>query len=220
LLSFFIVCFLVVVQGQPPIPPVYPGHQTGNPDGAIQLEAFFDHLCPDSKAAWTTIQQVLAHYGSQMSLIIHMFPLPYHRNAFYSTQAGLVVQNAKGGAAWFKYLDLVFQNQDQYSTYGTVNMTGTQIIASLGQLAAQLGVSSSTFNQGMQYGSDFDAAARINWKYATTRGIYGTPVFLLNGVWATDNAYLNTTQWEQLIDSAINGDSIQTVRSSILRSIH
>jgi len=72
----------------------------------------------------------------------------------------------------------------------------------------------------MQYGSEFDAAARINWKYATTRGIYGTPVFLLNGVWATDNAYLNATQWEQLIDSAINGDSIQAVRSSILRSIH
>ncbi len=156
------------------------GHRMGSPTGPILLEAFFDHLCPDSKvrskevqyplfpavnnsiltrrinnnnnksnedyfssysfisniffiilflyydclcyssmkAAWPTIQQVISNYGSQMNFIVHMFPLPYHRNAFYATQAGLVIASAKGEASWFKYLNMVFANQDrEYQDY-------------------------------------------------------------------------------------------------------
>ncbi len=76
------------------------------------------------KAAWPTIQQVISNYGSQMSFILHIFPLPYHRNAFYAAQAGLVIASAKGEASWFKYLDLVFANQDrEYRLFYSISIS-------------------------------------------------------------------------------------------------
>jgi hypothetical protein len=86
-----------------------------------------------------------------------MFPLPYHRNAFYATQAGLVVQNSLSPAAWWKWLDAIFQAQDQFGTPETVGQTGQQVINNLQTIAVSLGVSSDDFSNGMQYGSDFDA---------------------------------------------------------------
>lgn len=56
----------------------------------------------------------------------------------------------------------------------------------------------------MAYGSDFDAAARINWKYATTRGVYGTPMFFVNGVYVTDDASWTLQQWQSVINPLLS----------------
>jgi len=196
--------FLAPVLTQPPIPSKYSGHPRGSPDGQVLLEVFYDHLCPDSKASWPTMKQVLSYYGNKLDFYVHTFPLPYHRNAFYSTQAGLVVESAKGEDAWFQWLDLIFEHQDEFGTAATANITGTEVINQLAKYAAALGVDASTFSSGMQYGSIYDANARVDWKYATTRAIYGTPIFLVNGVFATDDSSWTFTQWKQLIDSLLN----------------
>ena len=80
---------LAVVVAATPIP-------TGGYDGywsppstpeKVNLEIFADLLCDDCKAAWPTMTAVRSHYNSSMAFGLHVFPLPYHRNAFYAAQA-------------------------------------------------------------------------------------------------------------------------------------
>lgn len=53
------------------------------------------------------------------------------------------------------------------------------------------------------YGDDEDADARIAWKYACTRGVYGTPIFYVNGLFVTDDSW-SFAQWKSLIDELLS----------------
>jgi len=185
---------------QPPIPKTYPGHSLGQMTGSILFEVFFDHVCPDSKFSWPIIQQVLNAYSSKMHLIIHIYPLPYHRNAFYATQAGLVIQDLKGEKAWFQWLDLIFQNQSQFYNNPTADMTSNDVIKLYAKFAGQLGIPETSFITGMTYGNQYDSDARTYWKYGADRGIYGTPEFYVNGVFVTDQIW-SLQQWQQIFDA-------------------
>jgi 2-hydroxychromene-2-carboxylate isomerase len=200
LLSF---CLLSECLKSPPLPNSYPGHVLGNPANQILFEVYFDHQCPDSKASWPVVQQVAQAYPNQVYVIVHMFPLPYHHNAFYATQAGLAIQAKTNASNWFKWLDVYFKNQDLFTNDATQDMTPNQVIASMAKLAVPLGISSQDFINGMTYGNDFDAQSRIEWKYATTRGVYGTPLFFINGIFVTDDSSWTLSQWQQVINSLL-----------------
>eukprot|EP01118_Nematostelium_gracile_P008679 TRINITY_DN2876_c0_g1_i1.p1 TRINITY_DN2876_c0_g1~~TRINITY_DN2876_c0_g1_i1.p1 ORF type:complete len:220 (+),score=53.73 TRINITY_DN2876_c0_g1_i1:52-660(+) len=191
---------LVLTIAQPPIPTTYPGHVTGNANGNVVFEFFFDHLCPDSAASWPVIKQVIQAYPN-IKFILHVFPLPYHRNAFYAAQAGLVIENSLGSDGFWKYVDAVFNNQPDYYNDATANVTGNGVIGMYSGLAQSIGVPVNSFVAGMTYGDNFDAQARINWKYGTTRGVYGTPIFFVNGVFVTDNAYWTFSQWQNVLNN-------------------
>jgi len=203
---FLIIVVFGVTLSQPPIPTRYPGHAIGPTDAPILMEVFFDHLCPDSAAAWPTMQQLFGYYGNNMRFVVHIFPLPYHHNAFKAAQAGLVIQDATDDATWWKWLDSVFDNQIEFADFTTSYLTENECVNKMGLLAAELGVTNSTFFDGMQYGSDYDGNARIAWKYGTTRGVYGTPIFYVNGVFVTDQGW-TYQQWRSVIDPLINGTS-------------
>lgn len=53
------------------------------------------------------MQQVVKHYGNQINFICHMYPLPYHRNAFLATQAGLVIEALNGNSTWWEWYLLI-----------------------------------------------------------------------------------------------------------------
>ena len=55
---------------------------------------FLDLLCPDCKASWPIVLQVIQAYGTKIHFRIHTFPLPYHTNAFVVAQGLHVVANA------------------------------------------------------------------------------------------------------------------------------
>jgi hypothetical protein len=185
--------------------------------GQILLEVFFDHLCPDSKAAWPVLQQVTQAYPTQLQLIVHIFPLPYHRNAFFAAQSGLVIQSSLGDSAWWKWLDAVFQYQDNFGTPTTNNITGADVYDEFSKLAVPLGISEADFMngestkkffvlnffQGVQYGNQFDWNTRVAWKFATTRGVYGTPVFFVNGVQFPADSTWTLQQWQGFINSLL-----------------
>ena len=69
-----------------------PNRPLGFPYGSkgqslIQLDAFLDLACPDSKTAFPTLNQVADHYGvSNLRLNVLMFPLPFHRTAWLAAQ--------------------------------------------------------------------------------------------------------------------------------------
>lgn len=66
-----------------PIPSRYDGFQLGDDSAPLLVEAYYDMMCPDSRASWPVVQKVLNHYGnSTVKFIMHVFPLPYHHNSF------------------------------------------------------------------------------------------------------------------------------------------
>lgn len=76
----FQVC-ATLVGAQYPIPAKYDGfvykvgHHRGLVD-AVLVEAFYDPMCPYSRASWPALKQAVDHYGHRVSLIVHTFPLP------------------------------------------------------------------------------------------------------------------------------------------------
>ncbi|XP_066346909.1 uncharacterized protein [Miscanthus floridulus] len=43
----------------------------------VVVEAFLDPVCPDSRDAWPALKKVVEHYSSRVSVVVHLFPLPY-----------------------------------------------------------------------------------------------------------------------------------------------
>jgi hypothetical protein len=67
----------VLPQNLPPLR--YDGFVYENRKGgsdSILIEAFFDPVCPDSRDTWPPLQKALKHYGSRVSLVVHLLPLP------------------------------------------------------------------------------------------------------------------------------------------------
>jgi len=63
----------------------------------------------------------------------------------------------------------------------------------------------------MEYGAEADADARINYKYATARGVYGTPEWYINGVFVTDQSDWTYNDWSQIIEALLGGNNIMNV---------
>ena len=62
-----------------PIPNVYDGVTVGNPAAKLHIEAFFDLLCPDSKASNAVFNKLFTMIDNdKIAFTYHLFPLPYH----------------------------------------------------------------------------------------------------------------------------------------------
>lgn len=46
--------------------------------------------------------------------------------------------------------------------------------------------------------------ARYAWKYAASRGITGTPQYIVNGVQVPDGSSFSKTQWEDFINKLVS----------------
>ncbi|RHY55636.1 hypothetical protein DYB38_003133 [Aphanomyces astaci] len=178
-----------VVDAQVPIPskPLGFTYGNGSADAAVQLEVFFDLLCPDSKAAYPALQQLAGNLSSsQFRLRIHQFPLPYHHQAFSIAQASRTITHALGQDKFATWLETVYDVQDQYWNKQTENLGQKQVTAKIEALAKSTfpALTDAQWKDGMtgHGGTERDSETRTEWKHACTRGISGTPQYLLNDV--------------------------------------
>ena len=59
----------------------------------------------------------------------HVFPLPYHQQAFLLSKAAETVDFlGDSKSSVFTYMDIVFANQDQIYTSSTADMTYNQVV--------------------------------------------------------------------------------------------
>jgi len=218
--NLYIVVGLIFVailgcDAQPPTPNNYPGHTLGSPGAPIFFEVFFDLLCSDSMNAWPTIKQVQAQYAKDLYFIMHIMPLPYHRNAFFAAQAGELIDSMISNASWWAWLELMFEHQPQFYVPATMNATGSEVVEMLASYAVPLGITKQNFLNGMEYGGEADADTRINWKFAAARGIYGTPEFYVNGVFVTDDGTWTVKEWSQFLEGLLGGVDVMTARRMV-----
>jgi protein-disulfide isomerase len=171
--ALFAVIFAGFVSAQVPIPSRPDGYGVGGPaDAHVVVEMFLDLLCPDCKAAWPTVLQVIAAYGTRIHFRIHTFPLPYHTNAFVVSQGLHVVANAtnRNLDSIFQYATKIFENQQMWYNDATKTMTMPQVVDSLASFVDKTGlVTKDKFSAGMA-SDDLNDETRISWKYACSRG--------------------------------------------------
>lgn len=209
IVSLALFAALVSCDQRVPIPPIPDGVSLGQPNALVELEAFYDMVCPDSQAAQSQIDQVLSQlYKNDTGLLkftIHLFPLPYHRNAFVTGIAARLVNTKLGAQAFYDYINQFFAQQAQFFGANTTNMTDPQVVAQVAQVASaivQNKITADDFTASMTNVDD-NMALRTSWKYGCTRAMTGTPIFMLNGVIVEGADAWSTKQWISFLQNYI-----------------
>jgi protein-disulfide isomerase len=191
-----------VVSG-PPIPSRYDGFALGRAEALVHVEAFYDLMCPDCRDSWPAVREMLAAMGGPVRFTLHAFPLPYHRNAFLAAQAAQALGasgHANASAHVFAWTEAVFAAQGELGNGATESMTTSQVKRKLEALAR-----SSTGQDVDMFTDAADRAARVSWKYACYRGVFGTPTYLVNGVPAPDDAgSWDADQWIKFVSGVLH----------------
>jgi len=88
----------------------------GSPDAPVTLVEFSDFECPFCSRVGTTLEELKRIYGpSQLRVVWKNFPLPFHNEARPASDAAMTVFALGGDAAFWKFHDLVFANQQDLS---------------------------------------------------------------------------------------------------------
>ncbi|XP_058735917.1 uncharacterized protein LOC131607989 [Vicia villosa] len=170
----------------------------------IQIEAFYDPLCPDSADSWPPLKQALDHYASRVYLLVHLLPLPYHDNAYVASRA-LHIVNGLNGSATFPVLESFFKYQEKFYNAPTRNISRASIVDEIVKFVTP--VAGNSYQTSIKNGfndTNTDLQTRVSFKYATSRGVSGTPFFYVNGFVLPDaGSALNYTNWRNVIDPLI-----------------
>ncbi|RDX67773.1 hypothetical protein CR513_53306, partial [Mucuna pruriens] len=170
----------------------------------VLIEAFYDPVCPDSRDSWPPLKQALQYYGPRVSLLLHLLPLPYHDNAFVTSRA-LHIVNTLNASATFPLLEWFFRYQDKFYGAQTRNLSRAYIVEEIVKFATEV-VGSSYYNAIKNGFNDTksDYQTRVSFKYATSRGVYGTPFFYVNGFLLPDTgAAIDYKTWRKVIDPLV-----------------
>ncbi|KAL4223697.1 hypothetical protein ACF0H5_017165 [Mactra antiquata] len=182
---------------------------SGTRDAPVHLDVHMGPLCPDSAAAFETLKAVATHYGpTNFVLVLHMFPLPYHQQAFLVAKGAQIVKrygSGPGGEAdaymWFKHF---YNHLSIYSNSVTADKTTDEVVAMLADIALTLGVSNTTFMNAM-HSTEIEVDTRAAWTYSCTRGVASTPTFFLNDIIVEAQSTWTLNDWEQAIDPLMVG---------------
>lgn len=218
------VLFILLGVGADYIPPsrfdgfVY-GKGNLNLLDTVLIEAFYDPVCPDSRDSWPPLKQALHHYASRVSLLLHLLPLPYHDNAFVTSRALHIVNNLNASAT-FPLLEWFFRYQENFYGAQTRNLSRASIIEEVVKSATQVVGSSyyKTIKNGFN-DTTTDIQTRVSFKYAASRGVYGTPFFYVNGFLLPDTgAAVDYKTWRKVIDPLVGAKNKKSIQNE--ESLH
>jgi protein-disulfide isomerase len=183
------------------------GWQVATPGAPLTIEIFGDFQCPDTKAAWNGwMADFRKNHASEVSIVFHSFPLPYHKNGFDASQAAMVMHSLAGGkqgsrsapdVTFVRVADAMFAAQDKFQTDVTVNTTQTELFTNIfAPVAVSLGNDKAAFLEHMNNADKLNEQGRVAWKYGAARGVSGTPTFAANGVVSDTLASWTLSDWE------------------------
>ena len=197
ILSF--LCLLVQTGALAPVPPSPPGYVfMGSRDNHLVLEVFYDNLCYDSAINWPTFSQAISEFSNKsLGVIIHIFPLPYHRNSFLAAWAGETILGISP-SKFPIYMSYIFQNFDQFISQA-VNLTETEVKERYAIYTEKYAGLDYDVIMGGYQNSYFNMRARYAWKYACSRGVSGTPTFIANGVVVPNASGFSYYSWTNFI---------------------
>ncbi|CAL5028901.1 unnamed protein product [Urochloa decumbens] len=210
LLLVIIGCSLCLVcRAQIPIPARTDGFVYGGKPPTwgetVVIEAFNDPVCPDSRDAWPELKKVVEHYGSKVSLIVHLFPLPYHHYAFIASRSIHTV-NKINSSFVFPLLEKFFKCQEDYYNQPTYKKPTAVVVDEITKnlVVPVIGKTSLPAYKAGFNDSWSDQATRISFKYGCARGVTGTPYFFVNGIpLNVSGSPLEYKYWTDIIDPLV-----------------
>ena len=170
----------------------------GSRDCQLVLEVFYDNLCYGSAMNWPVFSQVVAQFSNvSLGVVIHIFPLPYHRNSFLAAWAGETILYSCP-SKFPVYMSYLFQYYDDFISQA-VNLTEMEVMNKYAIYAEKLvEIDYDVIMNGFQ-DPYFNLDARYAWKYACSRGVSGTPTFLANGVVVPNASGFSYYTWTSFI---------------------
>jgi hypothetical protein len=147
-----------------------------------------------------------------MRFVVHGFPLPYHSNSFFATQATHAIAAKYGydSKQVFDWIDGVYNNLDSFGNDDS--KTPGDVKQSFADLAKNVGLDGDVVLSGFKNGQ-YNMDTRISWKYGCSRTVSGTPTFFVNGVNVAGDPSWSLSDWRQVLDPLLApSDAIKTLR--------
>lgn len=148
------------------------GPSRGAASKKYEIVEFADFQCPHCKASEPVIQRLLTDFP-QAHFVFENFPLAsIHTEAFKAAAYSECVAQQAGNAAFFKYADAVFANQQQ--------LTPDASDAALGDAATKVGLSASKIG-ACSYTSAAKNAVNASLQLGKDLNVNETPMLFVNG---------------------------------------
>ncbi|KAF8769589.1 hypothetical protein HU200_006181 [Digitaria exilis] len=209
LLAIIGYCAFRGCSAQVPIPARTDGFVYGGKPPAlgetVVVEAFFDPVCPDSRDSWPALKKIVDHYGGRVSVVVHLFPLPYHSYAFIACQTIHTVNKLNPSYVYpllekfFKYQEGYYNQPTYMKSRATVvdEITKNLVVPIIGE--TNLPAYKTGFND-----SQSGQSARISFKNGCLRGVTGTPYFFVNGIPINGSGSpLDYMHWISILDPLV-----------------
>ena len=176
-----------------------------NTSAEVQIDAYYDLMCPDSKASWPVVKEAISSFSSAQILFrFHTFPLPYHDRSYHANWGATITHTIKQDSTdVYTWMEAVYANQVSFGNSETANLSTTEVNSMFGKLAE-----SSVSIPPAQFVSSFgdpnlDEDTRVSWKLACARGVSGTPTYFINGARSSADESWTVTQWKNLLNQLI-----------------
>jgi protein-disulfide isomerase len=163
----------------------------GGAQAKVVIQEFSDFQCPFCARAEPVIKQIQAAYGDKVKIVWRHRPLSMHPDAPRASEATIEAFKQKGGDAFWKMHDLLFQNQ--------ATPDGLKREA-LEKYAQQIGLDGARFRAALEtrvHKGVVDADSKV----ADEAGITATPAFVINGYYMTGAQPFG--KYKKLIDRAL-----------------
>ncbi|KAL0484671.1 Sipa1l2 [Acrasis kona] len=193
----------------PPVPKYEHAVRFGNTKAKNVFEIYIALSCPDCKALWNDVVLKLINVPSikdKVAFEVRHFALPYHTSSFELNKALLVVaKNVTEGKAEkvkFDFVKEVLLNQDPIYNEPLLDVTTREIPSIIYDKyisKVNPNLSKDDFLKMMSERSLWEEA-RATFKYATSRGVFGTPTILINGVPIYNSGYMGLMDWIEYLD--------------------
>lgn len=178
-------------------------HVAGNPDAAVTLEEFSDFQCPACAAFHPVVKDLLDQHKDSIKFKYKHFPLTaIHPNA---TQAAVAAEAAGQQGNFFEFHDLLFENQEEWSTSKAPNILFIKY-------AEELGLDIPTFKRHLNSSL---LKQRVQEQFAEGRelGVSATPSFYLNGQFLNPDDFKTYQGFVETILMAIDPSLVEASSS-------
>lgn len=96
----------------------------GPANARVTIQLFSDFECPFCNRIRPTLDRILQEYPRDVRVVWRDYPLPFHTNAMPAAEAAREVFRQGGNDAFWRYHDLVFENQRSLDTDTLVRLAG------------------------------------------------------------------------------------------------
>jgi len=189
-----------------PIPPKPSGFHHGSRDANIQIEVFIDIQCPHSKRAWPSVIALKEHYTSdQISLAVHLITLSNHRQA-WDISKGIFALAGENDEVFFRFASYLYARQKEYYNASFRDKTHQDLLNHIADYANDFsGIDKSRMLELIETGEVY-TDARTPIRFASTKGVWATPTYFLNGSDLIGKLSEDPTlkEWQSLIEPLLS----------------